>query len=136
MSPAEENVNGVSPPPQVNGVNGVNGVSGVNGVPKPKTEPLAVVGMACRFAGGVTSPDRLWDLVSSGRDAWSEVPSDRFNQKAFYHPDSQKLTTVSYQSAMLGKGEKRGCYRSITVLTPNTDVHARGVFPRRRPRRI
>ncbi|KAK3300886.1 reducing type I polyketide synthase, partial [Chaetomium fimeti] len=87
MSPAET-ANGVSPPPHVNGVNGVQ---------KPKTEPLAIVGMACRFAGGITNPDKLWDLVSSGRDAWSEVPSDRFNQKAFYHPDSQRLSTMSMQ---------------------------------------
>jgi hypothetical protein len=103
MSPAEENANGVSPAPHINRVNGLNGVSGVNGVPNPKTEPLAVVGMACRFAGGVTSPDKLWDLVSSGRDAWSEVPSDRFNQKAFYHPDSQRLTTVSYELPCQGR---------------------------------
>ncbi|KAH6854209.1 reducing type I polyketide synthase [Chaetomium sp. MPI-CAGE-AT-0009] len=87
MSPAEI-ANGVSPTPHVNGVNGVQ---------KPKTEPLAIVGMACRFAGGITSPEKLWELVSEGRDAWSEVPDHRFNQKAFYHPDSQRLSTMSMQ---------------------------------------
>jgi acyl transferase domain-containing protein len=85
MSPAGI-ANGVTPTPHVNGVNGVQ---------KPKTEPLAIVGMACRFAGGITSPDKLWEMVSEGRDAWSEVPDHRFNQKAFYHPDSQRLSTVS-----------------------------------------
>jgi acyl transferase domain-containing protein len=57
-------------------------------------EPLAIVGMACRFAGDATSPEKLWDLVSQGRDAWSAVPGDRFNQEAFYHPQSDLLSTM------------------------------------------
>ncbi|MEU0538449.1 type I polyketide synthase [Nocardia sp. NPDC005978] len=41
------------------------------------SEPIAVVGMGCRFPGGVTSPADLWDVVSQGRDVVSGFPDDR-----------------------------------------------------------
>ncbi|KAI1309753.1 putative polyketide synthase [Xylaria venustula] len=61
----------------------------------PKTEPLAIVGMACRFAGGVTSPEKLWDFVSKGKSGWSKIPEKRFNQESFYHPKSD-MTAASH----------------------------------------
>ncbi|MFD9677380.1 SDR family NAD(P)-dependent oxidoreductase, partial [Streptomyces sp. NPDC059981] len=43
----------------------------------PADEPIAIVGMACRFPGGVTGPEDLWRLLESGRDGLSDFPDDR-----------------------------------------------------------
>ncbi|WP_460444120.1 type I polyketide synthase, partial [Amycolatopsis cihanbeyliensis] len=44
---------------------------------EPSTEPIAVVGIGCRFPGGVSSPEELWRLLSDGGDAMSGFPADR-----------------------------------------------------------
>ncbi|MGO9510272.1 MAG: type I polyketide synthase, partial [Mycobacterium sp.] len=50
-------------------------------------EPVAVVGIGCRFPGDVTGPESFWDLLVEGRNAISRIPADRWDADAFYDPD-------------------------------------------------
>jgi len=50
-------------------------------------EPIAIVGIGCRFPGGADNPDLFWQLLSEGRDAITPVPSDRWDAEAYYHPN-------------------------------------------------
>ncbi|MEM9805181.1 MAG: type I polyketide synthase, partial [Cyanobacteria bacterium P01_D01_bin.56] len=52
-----------------------------------RTEPIAVVGMSCRFPGGSDHPDAFWTLLQQGQDGITEVPRDRWDIDSFYDPD-------------------------------------------------
>lgn len=49
-------------------------------------EPIAIIGIGCRFPGGVNSPDSFWQLLSNGIDAITEIPSDRIDVERYFDP--------------------------------------------------
>ncbi|MGW2195479.1 type I polyketide synthase, partial [Streptosporangium sp. NPDC001682] len=66
-------------------------------------EPIAIIGMACRYPGGVRSPEQLWQIVLDGVDAISEFPGDRgWDVEGLYHPDPERTgKTYSTQGGFL-----------------------------------
>ncbi|MCG0285572.1 type I polyketide synthase [Streptomyces sp. PSAA01] len=61
-------------------------------------EPIAIIGMSCRFPGGVRSPEQLWELLTEGTDAISPLPADRGWDAGAYHPDPER-TGTTYSAA-------------------------------------
>jgi acyl transferase domain-containing protein len=58
-------------------------------------EPVAVVGLACRFPGGAVDAASYWDLLVTGTDAVGETPGDRWDVAAYYDPEPLKPGKVS-----------------------------------------
>ncbi|KAF4556508.1 Highly reducing polyketide synthase azaB-like protein [Elsinoe fawcettii] len=54
-----------------------------------RPDDIAIIGMSCRAPGDATSPEKLWQLCVEGRNTWKEIPKDRFNKDAFYHPQGE-----------------------------------------------
>jgi emericellamide synthase (highly reducing iterative type I polyketide synthase) len=57
-------------------------------------EPIAIIGMSCRLPGTATDIPALWDMLVSGRTAWTPGPGKRFNMKAFQDVTGTKAGTV------------------------------------------
>jgi acyl transferase domain-containing protein/acyl carrier protein len=54
----------------------------------PKKERIAIIGIGCRFPGGINNAEAFWKLLEEGRDAVSEVPADRWNVERFYDSET------------------------------------------------
>ena len=59
--------------------------------------PIAIVGMGCRLPGDVCDTEGLWDLLAKGKNTWSPVPPERFNEEAFYHPNPGNNGTTNHR---------------------------------------
>ena len=61
---------------------------------RQQTEAIAIIGMGCRFPGGVNDPESFWQLLHQGVDAIKEVPARRWNIDRYYDPDPDTLGKV------------------------------------------
>jgi acyl transferase domain-containing protein/acyl carrier protein len=69
--------------------------SRVDALEAARTEPVAVVGMGCRFPGGANDPDAYWRLLRDGVDAISDVPASRWDAEALFDPNPDAVGKVT-----------------------------------------
>ena len=58
-------------------------------------EDIAIIGFSLRFPQDAVSAESFWNMLVEGRSAATEVPETRFNIDAFYHPDPDRMGSVS-----------------------------------------
>ncbi|AFY58525.1 polyketide synthase family protein [Rivularia sp. PCC 7116] len=63
--------------------------SKLDAIEHQRTEPIAIVGMGCRFPGGANNPESFWQLLRNGVDTIAEVPMSRWDIDAFYDPNPE-----------------------------------------------
>ncbi|ORY71958.1 putative polyketide synthase [Pseudomassariella vexata] len=69
-------------------------------------EPIAIVGSACRFAGDVNSPSKLWELLQEPHDLRQEISgSNRISAEGFYHPDNMYHGHTNVRHAYLSNAD-------------------------------
>ena len=57
-------------------------------------EPVAIIGLAVRLPGGITSPERFWKALAEGEDLITTVPPERWNAQAYWSPDGDQPGTM------------------------------------------
>ena len=90
----------------------------------PRREPLAIIGIGCRFPGGVETPEAFWQLLRNGVDAVSEIPRARWDIDAYYdaNPDAAGKM-YARQGAFL---DRESCQSRVDLRCPVADGPACG----------
>jgi acyl transferase domain-containing protein len=60
-------------------------------------EPIAIIGMSSKFAGDATNNENLWKMLVDGKSGWKPFPTSRFGSEGIYHPNNEKINSVSTQ---------------------------------------
>lgn len=96
---------------------------------RARTEPIAVVGMACRFPGGVETPEQLWQLLRAGKHGIVEVPPERWDNRHYYHPGADKPGRISSRFGGFLTGSPADFDAAFFGITP---AEARCIDPQQR----
>ncbi|KAI1862382.1 uncharacterized protein JN550_010244 [Neoarthrinium moseri] len=95
----------------------------------PTSEPIAIIGNSCRFAGSATSPSKLWEVLSAPPDLSKEVPQNRFNAAGFYHHDGEYHGTTNSVKAYWLEQDHRVFDTAFFNITPK---EAEAIDPQQR----
>ena len=89
----------------------------VKGERRQRTEPVAIVGMACRFPGGAESLEDFWSLLMEGREGLSPVPEQRWRNRDFYAPPPGQYGRIYVQQSLVS------AHRSMNSTQPTFAFH-------------
>ncbi|RYP45940.1 hypothetical protein DL768_007780 [Monosporascus sp. mg162] len=92
-------------------------------------EPIAVIGSGCRFPGGINTPSKLWDELKAPRDLQREIPKQRFNVDAFYHPEGTHQGRTNARHAYTVSGNIHAFDASFFNIQPH---EAEAIDPQQR----
>ncbi|KAK4194563.1 hypothetical protein QBC40DRAFT_319083 [Triangularia verruculosa] len=95
-------------------------------------EPVAIVGMGCRWPGGAHSPSQFWDFLCNKVDGWREFDDPRFSSKGFHHPNSDRPGGFAMKGAFLSTKDARLFDHSFFGMTElevsSMDPNQRGLL--------
>ncbi|ORY63304.1 uncharacterized protein BCR38DRAFT_475285 [Pseudomassariella vexata] len=81
-------------------------------------EPIAIIGMGCRWPGDSESPSELWDYLEAKRNSYSKFPESRINGDAFYHPDGNRPGSFKTEGGCFIKSDVRQFDASFFGIHP------------------
>ncbi|KAF3806818.1 Prosolanapyrone synthase [Colletotrichum gloeosporioides] len=70
-------------------------------------EPVAIIGMGCRWPGGVHDTSQFWEFLRDKTNGWKEFDGPRFSTQGFHHPSPDRPGSISMKGAFLAKEDAR-----------------------------
>lgn len=90
----------------------------LDAVEQAQSEPIAIIGLSCRFPGGANTPEAYWELLQAGRDVVTEVPAERWNTADYTDPQFE------------GTGQAVNWYGGFLDQVDQFDPQFFGISPR------
>ncbi|KAK4172803.1 hypothetical protein QBC36DRAFT_221937, partial [Triangularia setosa] len=75
--------------------------------PREQHEPVAIVGMGCRWPGGSHTAEQFWNFLCNKVDGWKEFDDPQFSSKGFHHPNADRPGGFAMKGAFLGQDDAR-----------------------------
>jgi hypothetical protein len=63
-------------------------------------DPIAIIGMSCRFSGMADTPDAFWQMLSKGMTSWSRDARNRFKLESFWHPKNDLAGSIGFTQSV------------------------------------
>lgn len=84
-----------------------------------KVEPIAVIGMACRFPGDGRNVEELYAMLNRGDNAWTEFPADRLNINGFFHPSGTRQGSIGFRGGHFIDGNFKAFDAPVSFSPPS-----------------